>query len=170
MLRPQDEPSQGDVDPHAPVRLDVECARAARILRTFTLDAADLPAEVSLAERRKSQVVLRKIPPAAIAAAQGLVVLTVLRSGALDNELSGSGVVLARLKDGSAFTVRFFACLDTELFFLQTGLLLALFDYKASGQRKSRSRRRYAPFPCRCSFAEHPLVSGLRCCPGSPQL
>ncbi|GAA5995083.1 uncharacterized protein JCM10292_004528 [Rhodotorula paludigena] len=97
----KDEPSQGDVDPHAPARLDVECARAARILRTFTLDAADLPAEVSLAERRKSQVVLRKIPPAAIAAAQGLVVLTVLRSGALDNELSGSGVVLARLKDGN---------------------------------------------------------------------
>lgn len=91
-----------DDDPFAPASLEVECSRAARILRTFTLDAADLPAEVSVADRRKSQLVLSRIPQEALAAAQGLAVLTVLKKGFVNGGASGSGVVLARLKDGSA--------------------------------------------------------------------
>ncbi|GAA5972361.1 hypothetical protein JCM11641_002424 [Rhodosporidiobolus odoratus] len=84
-----------------PTSLDVESTKCARILRTFTMDAADLPEEMSLADRRKSQVVLKKIPPAAIAAAQGLAIFTVFRSGFIVSGASGSGVVLARQKDGS---------------------------------------------------------------------
>ncbi|GAA5834494.1 hypothetical protein JCM9279_004332 [Rhodotorula babjevae] len=88
-------------NPLAPASLRVECSRAARILRTFTLDAADLPAEVSIADRRKSQLVLSRIPQEALAAAQGLVILTVLKKGVAHGGSSGSGVVLARLKDGT---------------------------------------------------------------------
>ncbi|GAA5835324.1 hypothetical protein JCM11251_006680 [Rhodosporidiobolus azoricus] len=90
------------VESFYPTSLSLESVKCARILRTFTMDAADLPDELSqsLADRRKSQVVLRKIPPAAIAAAQGLAIFTVLRSGFVVSGASGSGVVLARLKDG----------------------------------------------------------------------
>ncbi|BGP44739.1 hypothetical protein JCM10450v2_000553 [Rhodotorula kratochvilovae] len=95
----KDQPA--DDNPFTPASLDVECIRAARILRTFTLDAADLPAEVSLADRRKSQVVLAKIPPEVLAAAQGVAVFTVVRKGVVGSGASGSGVVLARLKDGT---------------------------------------------------------------------
>jgi lipid-binding SYLF domain-containing protein len=66
------------------------------------MDAADLPEELSLADRRKSQVVLKKIPPAAIASAQGLAIFTVFRSGFVVTGAGGSGVVLSRLKDGRA--------------------------------------------------------------------
>ncbi|BGO99265.1 Ysc84 actin-binding domain protein [Rhodotorula toruloides] len=77
-----------------------ECARAARIVRTFTLDAADLPTEISLDERRKSQVILRKVPTEVVAAAQGVVVLTVLKKSGSEGEAAGNGVMLARLQDG----------------------------------------------------------------------
>ncbi|GAA6036648.1 hypothetical protein JCM8097_001271 [Rhodosporidiobolus ruineniae] len=89
------------VEAFYPTSLDIESTKCARILRTFTVDAADLPDEVSLADRRKSQVVLRKIPPAAIASAQGLAIFTVFRSGFVVSGASGSGVVLSRLKDGT---------------------------------------------------------------------
>lgn len=79
-----------------------ECARAARIVRTFTLDAADLPTEISLDERRKSQVILRKVPTEVVAAAQGVVVLTVLKKSGSEGEAAGNGVMLARLQDGRA--------------------------------------------------------------------
>ncbi|GAA5908790.1 hypothetical protein JCM8208_006787 [Rhodotorula glutinis] len=92
---------ESDDNPFAPASLRVECSRAARILRTFTLDAADLPAEVSIADRRKSQLVLSRIPQEALAAAQGLVILTVVKKGVIGGGSSGSGVVLARLKDGT---------------------------------------------------------------------
>ncbi|GAA6047128.1 hypothetical protein JCM3770_006913 [Rhodotorula araucariae] len=95
------DPERTDDNPFTPAPLDVECTRAARILRTFTLDAADLPAELSLTDRRKSQIVLPKIPPEALAAAQGIAVFTVVRKGVVGSGASGSGVVLARLKDGT---------------------------------------------------------------------
>ncbi|GAA5865464.1 hypothetical protein JCM8547_001253 [Rhodosporidiobolus lusitaniae] len=84
-----------------PTSLDIESTKAARILRTFTMDAADLPDEISLADRRKSQVVLKKIPPPAIASASGLAIFTVFRSGFVVSAASGSGVVMSRLKDGT---------------------------------------------------------------------
>jgi len=59
---------------------------------------------VSIADRRKSQLVLSRIPQEALAAAQGLVILTVVKKGVSRGGSSGSGVVLARLKDGSAST------------------------------------------------------------------
>ncbi|BGP04574.1 hypothetical protein JCM10049v2_000376 [Rhodotorula toruloides] len=87
-------------DSLGPLSLPDECARAARIVRTFTLDAADLPTEISLDERRKSQVILRKVPTEVVAAAQGLVVLTVLKKSGTEGEAAGNGVMLARSQDG----------------------------------------------------------------------
>ncbi|BGP21473.1 hypothetical protein JCM10295v2_000348 [Rhodotorula toruloides] len=87
-------------DSFGPLSLPDECARAARIVRTFTLDAADLPTEISLDERRKSQVILRKVPTEVVAAAQGVVILTVLRKSGSEGEAAGNGVLLGRLQDG----------------------------------------------------------------------
>ncbi|GAA5926564.1 hypothetical protein JCM1841_001446 [Sporobolomyces salmonicolor] len=83
-----------------PTSLDKEVTKAARILRTFTMDAADLPEE-TLRDRRKSQRVLRKIPPAALSSAAGIAIFTVFRAGLVTSGAGGSGVVIARLKDGS---------------------------------------------------------------------
>lgn len=95
--------SQARNDSLGPLSLPDECARAARIVRTFTLDAADLPTEISLDERRKSQVILRKVPTEVVAAAQGLVVLTVLKKSGTEGEAAGNGVMLARSQDGRAY-------------------------------------------------------------------
>ncbi|GAA6015174.1 hypothetical protein JCM11491_000492 [Sporobolomyces phaffii] len=83
-----------------PSSLEIEAIRAARILRTLTYDAVDVP-EDSLADRRKSQIPLLKIPPETIQAARGLAILTVFRTGSLFGAVSGSGIVLSRLPDGS---------------------------------------------------------------------
>ncbi|ORY75021.1 hypothetical protein BCR35DRAFT_325880 [Leucosporidium creatinivorum] len=83
-----------------PTSLEIESAKAARILRTFTMDASELPEE-SIHDAKKTQKVLRKIPPSALEHAQGLAIFTVLRTGFLVSGSGGSGVVLARLDDGS---------------------------------------------------------------------
>ncbi|GAA5977331.1 hypothetical protein JCM5350_002431 [Sporobolomyces pararoseus] len=91
---------QNSLEALYPTSLDVESIRAARILRTFTWDAADV-SEESLADRRKIQLVLRKIPPEVVSAAKGLVIVNVFRTGSLFSAVNGSGVVLSRLPDGS---------------------------------------------------------------------
>ncbi|GAA5950432.1 hypothetical protein JCM3765_004544 [Sporobolomyces pararoseus] len=91
---------QSSLEAFYPTSLDVESIRAARILRTFTWDAADV-SEESLADRRKSQLVLRKIPPEVVSGAKGLAIVNVFRTGSLFSAINGSGVVLSRLPDGS---------------------------------------------------------------------
>ena len=93
---------QNSLEALYPTSLDVESIRAARILRTFTWDAADV-SEESLADRRKIQLVLRKIPPEVVSAAKGLVIVNVFRTGSLFSAVNGSGVVLSRLPDGCEF-------------------------------------------------------------------
>lgn len=98
--------ARAGVEAFYPTSLSDESNKAARILRTFTWDAADLPEGLAegLADRRKSQIVLRKIPPEAIHSSSGLAIFTVFRTGLLHSVAAGSGVVLARLPDGSEFS------------------------------------------------------------------
>lgn len=121
--------NRAGVEAFYPTSLDDESNKAARILRTFTWDAADLPEE-SLADRRKSQIVLRKIPPEAIHSSSGLAIFTVFRTGLLHSVAAGSGVVLSRLPDGSEFSIPlpYFASFPPDFDFFcslkQLGLLL----------------------------------------------
>lgn len=89
-----------------------EIDKAARILRTFTLDGTDddeqIHAETEEAvahndkyASRKTQKVLRKIPPKALEKCYGIAIMTCFRTGFGFSGASGSGVVLAKLPDGS---------------------------------------------------------------------
>ncbi|EJU01879.1 DUF500-domain-containing protein [Dacryopinax primogenitus] len=82
-----------------PTQLETEVIKAARILRTFTLDASDV--EEKFEDRKKTQKVIRKIPPSAIDRCAGLAIFTVFRTGFVISGAGGSGVVIAKLPDGS---------------------------------------------------------------------
>ncbi|KAK4145142.1 uncharacterized protein C8A04DRAFT_27144 [Dichotomopilus funicola] len=102
-----------------PEALDKECEKAARILRGFCKDgiysdvaalAAPTPAVAattpekrpsSPAGKAKKSRVLLTIPSKVIARAQGLAIFTAVRVGFQATGSSGSGVLLARLPDGS---------------------------------------------------------------------
>lgn len=113
-----------------PTELALECDKAARILRTFTTKGASVEVDADNAaglsdkdavippapkvdakgkkikdphkyDNRKTQKVIRRIPPKVLAKAQGLAIFTVFRTGFGFSGASGSGVVLSRLPDGS---------------------------------------------------------------------
>ncbi|KAJ1030048.1 hypothetical protein NDA16_000961 [Ustilago loliicola] len=114
-----------------PTELGLECDKAARILRTFTMKGASVEVDANNAadlsdqnavippsapkvdanakkskdphkyDSRKTQKVIRKIPPSVLQKAQGLAIFTVFRGGFGCSGASGSGVVLSRLPDGS---------------------------------------------------------------------
>ncbi|CDU23282.1 related to YSC84-protein involved in the organization of the actin cytoskeleton [Sporisorium scitamineum] len=114
-----------------PTELGLECDKAARILRTFTTKGASVEVDTNNAaglndqnavippaapqydvkgkkikdphkyDSRKTQKVIRKIPPKVLQKAQGLAIFTVFRTGFGFSGASGSGVVLSRLPDGS---------------------------------------------------------------------
>ncbi|KAJ6782094.1 hypothetical protein PWT90_06219 [Aphanocladium album] len=87
-----------------PTSMEKECNKAARILHSFTsLQTPSLPTESApmhpLGISRKSMV---KIPDAVLAQAAGLAIFNVLRAGTFHGSLAaGSGLVVARLPDGS---------------------------------------------------------------------
>ncbi|KAL2157318.1 hypothetical protein VTH06DRAFT_6256 [Thermothelomyces fergusii] len=106
-----------------PESLDKECEKAARILRSFCKEgaysdgaappAAATPAETAGAQQtsskppaspsskaKKSRALLT-IPPKVIARAQGLAIFTAVRLGFQATGSSGSGILIARLDDGS---------------------------------------------------------------------
>lgn len=89
-----------DGDPSNPAPFDQDCDKCARILRMFTLDGADTWAEEEQ-HRKKVQKVIKKIPKEVIQQAKGLCIYTVLRTGLVLTGTSGSGMVIARLPDGS---------------------------------------------------------------------
>ncbi len=114
-----------------PTELSLECNKAARILRTFTTNGAAVEVDADNAaaindqsavippsapkhdangkkikdphkyDHRKTQKVIRKIPPKVLQKAHGLAIFTVFRTGFVLSGASGSGVVLSRLPDGS---------------------------------------------------------------------
>ncbi|PWN21780.1 DUF500-domain-containing protein, partial [Microstroma glucosiphilum] len=94
---------------------DGEIDKAARILRTFSIEGARADegarAEASGGvaqtpggdpnQHRKTQKVVRKIPEKAIQGACGIAIFTCFRTGFGWSGAGGSGVVMARLPDGS---------------------------------------------------------------------
>lgn len=99
-----------------PTTTDKEYDKAARILRVFTLDGGVAAAsshhqqqqqqQVPLNELdehsgKKTQRMLKHIPASVLASARGIAIFTVFRTGLHVSAASGSGVVLARLHDGS---------------------------------------------------------------------
>ncbi|KAH8930002.1 DUF500-domain-containing protein [Atractiella rhizophila] len=82
-----------------PTNLEEESKKAARILRTFT-DPGGIGPQ-ALADEKKTQKVLKRIPQSAIANAQGLAIFTVFRSGFVLSGAGGAGIVIARREDGS---------------------------------------------------------------------
>ena len=74
-----------------PKSLEEEVAKATKILRSFSMDSVD------------SGGVDRIIPPTLIMRAKGLAIMTVFKAGFLVSARAGSGLVVARLSDGSEF-------------------------------------------------------------------
>ncbi|KAM0302534.1 hypothetical protein HYE67_009854 [Fusarium culmorum] len=87
-----------------PTTMDKECAKAARILHSFTnLSSSTSPNSKGPLHptglTRKSMI---KIPPTALQSAAGLAIFNVIRAGACHGSLSGgSGVVISRREDGT---------------------------------------------------------------------
>lgn len=90
-----------------PTTTEKEYDKAARILRVFTLDggvAVNEPVPENEHDQhasKKTQRVLKKIPPSVIAQARGIAIFTTFRTGFHLSAASGSGVVISRLPDGS---------------------------------------------------------------------
>jgi len=96
-----------------PESLDKECEKAARILRSFCKDGIygdNAPSTVPPSPptsgaaspgKGKKPKVLLTIPSKVIARAQGLAIFTAVRVGFQATGSSGSGILLARLPDGS---------------------------------------------------------------------
>lgn len=109
-----------------PMTLDLECEKAARILRSFCKDGfytatsnagtttntkttdthrpsspAPKPTPRPSSPQSRSSQVLVKIPASVIASAKGLAIFTTFRTGFHVSGAAGSGVVVARLPDGS---------------------------------------------------------------------
>lgn len=98
-----------------------EIDKAARILRTFTLDGVQADDDADAEQHggvsdslgaqtqeekdkyasRKTQKVIRKIPAKALQGASGIAIMTCFRTGFGFSGAGGSGVVMARLPDGS---------------------------------------------------------------------
>ncbi|KAF2668476.1 DUF500-domain-containing protein [Microthyrium microscopicum] len=93
-----------------PTTLDKEIDKAARILRSFCKDgfyedqqtptSPDGETEIDAPKKRYSKV-LKKIPAEVIKNAKGLAVFTTMRTGLWVSGAGGSGVLVARLPDGT---------------------------------------------------------------------
>ncbi|RFU72073.1 las seventeen-binding [Trichoderma arundinaceum] len=92
-----------------PATLDLECDKAARILKSFCVDgyfapiendAPPSPSSTSTGVRTLDQVP-RKIPKRIIQNAAGIAVFTCMRSGLWMTGSGGSGILIARKSDGT---------------------------------------------------------------------
>lgn len=80
-----------------PTSLDKECEKCARILYTFTQRGGTIHSTLEDPHAdRKTQRVIKKIPPQIIQQAEGLAIFTVFRTGLGWSAASGSGVVISR--------------------------------------------------------------------------
>ncbi|KAI0398094.1 hypothetical protein F5Y17DRAFT_412247 [Xylariaceae sp. FL0594] len=99
-----------------PTTMDKECDKAARILKSFCKDGfyssnsqlqqqsaypTPSPGDPKSPGPRGESKVLVKIPKSAVANAKGLAIFTTFRTGLHISGAGGSGVVVARLHDGS---------------------------------------------------------------------
>ncbi|KAH7328169.1 hypothetical protein B0I35DRAFT_472915 [Stachybotrys elegans] len=89
-----------------PATLDLECDKAARILKTFCDDGflasvQDLAPSATPSEPRSPVKAVRKIPKRIIQNAAGIAVFTCMRSGLWMTGSGGSGILIARKSDGT---------------------------------------------------------------------
>ncbi|KFY72542.1 hypothetical protein V499_07326 [Pseudogymnoascus sp. VKM F-103] len=88
-----------------PTELDKESDKAARILRSFCKDGfykeEKLPPSEVGPNQNAKQRVLMKIPPNVVKNAVGMAIFTTMRTGLWISGAGGSGVLVARLEDGS---------------------------------------------------------------------
>ncbi|KAL5348971.1 hypothetical protein ACLOAV_006396 [Pseudogymnoascus australis] len=88
-----------------PTELDKESDKAARILRSFCKDGfykeEKLPPSEVGPNQSAKQRVLMKIPPNVVKNAVGMAIFTTMRTGLWISGAGGSGVLVARLEDGS---------------------------------------------------------------------
>jgi len=85
-----------------PTSIDKESYKAARILRSFCKDGIYTD-EVHQTEDgpKQQQKILKKIPAEVIKNAKGLAIFTTMRTGLWFSGAGGSGIIVARLPDGS---------------------------------------------------------------------
>jgi lipid-binding SYLF domain-containing protein len=85
-----------------PTSIDKESYKAARILRSFCKDGI-YTEETTQSEDgpKQQQKILKKIPAEVIKNAKGLAIFTTMRTGLWFSGAGGSGIVVARLPDGS---------------------------------------------------------------------
>ncbi|KAI9733535.1 MAG: hypothetical protein M1834_003135 [Cirrosporium novae-zelandiae] len=95
-----------------PMTMDKECDKAARILRSFCKDGFYESVDQGKADEiertreklegpKGKQRVIKKIPQKVIQNAKGLAIFTTMRTGLWVSGAGGSGVLVARLPDGS---------------------------------------------------------------------
>ncbi|KAF2100300.1 DUF500-domain-containing protein, partial [Rhizodiscina lignyota] len=89
-----------------PTTLDKESDKAARILKSFCKDGFYTQEKVDEGVKEEGvpqgkQRVLKKIPTEVIQNAKGLAIFTVMRTGLWISGAGGSGILVARLPDGS---------------------------------------------------------------------
>jgi lipid-binding SYLF domain-containing protein len=89
-----------------PSTLDVECDKAARILKTFSADGflaspEDMEPSAVTSDSADTVKVLKKIPKRILQNAAGIAVFTCMRSGLWMTGSGGSGILIARKSDGT---------------------------------------------------------------------
>ncbi|KAM0344205.1 hypothetical protein ACHAPU_007731 [Fusarium lateritium] len=90
-----------------PATLDLECEKAARILKSFSTDGYLVPLEEEddaqsiTSEPRSPKRVTKKIPKRVIQNAAGIAIFTCMRSGLYMTGSGGSGILIARKSDGT---------------------------------------------------------------------
>ncbi|KAF5267493.1 hypothetical protein FOXYS1_1625 [Fusarium oxysporum] len=90
-----------------PATLDLECEKAARILKSFCTDGYLVPleeeedAQSTTSEPRSPKRVTKKIPKRIIQNAAGIAIFTCMRSGLYMTGSGGSGILIARKSDGT---------------------------------------------------------------------
>ncbi|OAA47738.1 DUF500 domain protein [Metarhizium rileyi] len=90
-----------------PSTLDMECVKAARILKSFCADGylapirGDTPLPTSSSEPQSPARIVQKIPKRIIQNAAGIAVFTCMRSGLWMTGSGGSGILIARKSDGT---------------------------------------------------------------------
>ncbi|KAF4454536.1 hypothetical protein F53441_2965 [Fusarium austroafricanum] len=89
-----------------PATLDLECEKAARILKSFSTDGYLVPLEeedalATTSEPRSPKRVTKKIPKRIIQNAAGIAIFTCMRSGLYMTGSGGSGILIARKSDGT---------------------------------------------------------------------
>ncbi|KAF5019208.1 hypothetical protein F66182_8782, partial [Fusarium sp. NRRL 66182] len=89
-----------------PATLDLECEKAARILKSFATDGYLVPleeddAQSTTSEPRSPKRVTKKIPKRIIQNAAGIAIFTCMRSGLWMTGSGGSGILIARKSDGT---------------------------------------------------------------------